>query len=50
METVENMPGTGPALPAAGTLDQCRQQLLSYKTGILVQTVGEIETVWTGKA
>ena len=29
--------------PGCGTLDQCRQQLLSYKTGILVQTVGEIE-------
>ena len=29
--------------PGCGTLDQCRQQLLSYKIGILVQTVGEIE-------
>ena len=42
METVEICQEL--VLPSGcGTLDQCRQQLLSYKTGILVQTVGEIE-------
>ena len=29
--------------PGCGSLEECRKRLLSYRTGILVQTVGELE-------
>ena len=29
--------------PGCGSLETCRQKLRSYKNGILVQTVGELE-------
>lgn len=36
--------------PGCGTLDQCRQQISQYQTGILVQTVGQLddEFDWDG--
>ena len=35
--------------PGCGTLEQCRQRLLSCQQGILVQTVGELEDEFDGE-
>lgn len=35
--------------PGCGTLEECREQLMAYKTGILVQTTGILEDEFDGE-
>lgn len=35
--------------PACGSLDRCRERLSQYRTGLLVQTVGELEDEFDGE-